>query len=913
MLKKIILLSSIILSLFCIFIWISTANHDYVCTQYVSSSCECEWSSPDSNWVQQCIWTMYNIKKIWNTRTWCPSTNWWNCNYTWFDFDWVSVIMWKNWVDSNNRIKYKLIMEDWNWWYRVYKYIWYNFWNYVYWSTDNNWFGEWEYYLWFDNSVSDSCINALLNSWEWDWTNNENLKNAAIQWTITNNLWNEDSTEDDSWSFEWDSANVLQKWFIVKTYSCQYTKFAQWDQYDNTSCVWDTTPPNTNTDKYTPSTCTNWNVVVKHECTSDNACGCRDNPNNVLSNTINNEPWQGWEFKISDKIWNWDIFSWNVNWIDRKAPYNIWFEIVKNLAWEVTYRWKWQSEKPVWCNRAEDSQLTFNINITWPQNRTYSFKVSDNWSFWPENSIDLTKAWEYIANFSVSDSAWNITNWNSYNFTVFPNLPSETTSSIDIISMWNKFANNSDYYEYKLTLKDIYWNSIYWKEVDFVEQDWEKTIKNNMLDFNNPDWEKAIIWWFNNWQNTNSNWELNFTMKSLAPWNFSNNYKFTMNKWNEKYIDYWQSLNFKLWNWSILKFKKPFVWSFESDNNNINIWVVDNIDVVVSRKENIDINDYIIYHFDNKNYIKSLTPWYFVYSLSWKNEYVLTNKEQNRTNWEIIVNYSSWEKVDSINLEWEPWIKYSIWWKNITYKLWSDEYIESQTIATNWVFIWAKIVWIWQSAWKQEQTNLDNINTSKISSNEIKNHFRKKSNEITRWINHWEKNKWVMMFNLEWWEIRLSQIDLKDVKTLVIFDWNIIIDKDQDELLWLILVSQEWWYYNSKQLANIIIENNVKFINMLIYTDWSVFWKQWNEQLVLKWTIISNNTLWWAITWEDWNYVLPWWTKSTSYEDASKYDLNYVRRWNNNPDSTKNEWYNNYTFVIIYDWSYQQNPPPGFN
>lgn len=85
-----------------------------------------------------------------------------------------------------------------------------------------------------------------------------------------------------------------------------------------------------------------------------------------------------------------------------------------------------------------------------------------------------------------------------------------------------------------------------------------------------------------------------------------------------------------------------------------------------------------------------------------------------------------------------------------------------------------------------------------------------------------------------------------------------------------------------------------------------------NKQLVIKWSILTRNTIGWAVKWSSGKYILPGWELTDNFDKAMMYDLNYIRRWNWNQDSTKN-WWNNDNLVIIYNSSIQTNPPKWFS
>ena len=138
---------------------------------------------------------------------------------------------------------------------------------------------------------------------------------------------------------------------------------------------------------------------------------------------------------------------------------------------------------------------------------------------------------------------------------------------------------------------------------------------------------------------------------------------------------------------------------------------------------------------------------------------------------------------------------------------------------------------------------------------------------------------------------------------------------------------------------NVYITPNVTKIDAIIYADgwfissdinWNPYTKDNNartsalqKQLILTWSLFTRNTIGWAVLWTGGKYILPWWSKTTNFNEAMKYDLNYVRRWNKWCLDQKNnttwaltpDWkcdiYSDY-FILKYNPAVQTNPPIGF-
>ena len=133
--------------------------------------------------------------------------------------------------------------------------------------------------------------------------------------------------------------------------------------------------------------------------------------------------------------------------------------------------------------------------------------------------------------------------------------------------------------------------------------------------------------------------------------------------------------------------------------------------------------------------------------------------------------------------------------------------------------------------------------------------------------------------------------------------------------------------------GNIIVNNNVKKIESSIFTEGTLYSGDdlanlYNDtalkintlgenQLYIKWSLMSRNTIGWAIQTGSvaGNGICVYNQTSCTYEQAIRYDLNYFRI--TPPTRTivtrsYNANYDNYAVIIEQDTRISSNPPPGF-
>lgn len=387
------------------------------------------------------------------------------------------------------------------------------------------------------------------------------------------------------------------------------------------------------------------------------------------------------------------------------------------------------------------------------------------------------------------------------------------------------------------------------------------------------------------------------------------------------------------------KFKKPFTWYIEVKNPYTLLWdwktiLWTQLDYKLNLLEESNLDKYSLSNYNINDFslnIEEYWDWLDIQnvSLSWST--------LNDTNWTIFsarINTSSW----ATELNNNPWlqinlpvINYSLAGWNVSYYLSKEtDWDDSTPITSEWEeFKWVKILWNLEWDWKQVFTwQEDNFSSvlwlwarAQIRQNAYENISTMNSGQIADGVLYIE------------WDYTISWN--VSYETLVVKNWNIIISGDlntSNNKLWLIVLKDNYStlnWYNDKW--NVYVKPNVRYINASIYADgWLIsVWNDWlafpvdnsertyslKNQLYMKWTLSTRNTIGWSIlAW--WKYILPWWTQTDSFDLAMQYDLNYIRRWSLWWDTNSNWLLDNgeYSdaFIIEYNPNIQLDPPKLF-
>lgn len=682
--------------------------------------------------------------------------------------------------------------------------------------------------------------------------------------------------------------------------------------------------------------CTNRNILFRATCTWDNLSWCSAN---VDSKLINEESQNGteWVLYVRDRAWNaTNWFKWMVDHLDKTKP------SISNIK----FNWDTDSIKadnsttidldlndytPNWCTPKIDYIVTYNNNINnW---QTYSNSINSPYNF--TITHDYSRKWNVSMNIKMTDAAWNI-NTIPKNFIVYPEKPSEANSSIllsNSTSFNSLFPGSS--YNYIIQLKDKYWNIINWKTVDSIIYIWNSALRKNMTNPISPTWNDAYS--INLIQSTTDvNWNSKFDFKSLVPWVFEEKFQIKINDWNNNYQDLWSLSIYNIGLGMANYFKKPWTWEMKvllPTNGNL-AFGSNKVQINITKKAPSTFNwSYNIENFKSK-------------LLSAISDHSINNPQdpQNLTSNPTMV-FNLWTNTDA----WyriKPWVKVSPF---ITYKIWEQEFSYLLTPDDWWIStdpIWVNnpkeaMAWvriIGSTQWAGKQWLVTNSSKfSDVSKSDLRTKIKKNVVNIIKWVWHNKiirnvkffdcKIAWNSDFNLSW--------EISWYETLVTKNCNIIINSNLNtsgKKFWIIALRDD---LNNDKLWNIYIKPSVYYINAMIYADgWFIStWFDWwdrvenykdsesrvtklQNQLVLKWTLLTRNTIWWAIKWST-SYILPGWKKTDDFDKALMYDLNYIRRENNWHDDNTN-WTKKYNlwfqepFVIVYNPMIQTNPPKWF-
>ena len=786
--------------------------------------------------------------------------------------------------------------------------------------------------------IDNVWFNSAHSLWGYRDSNNKPDQNV-LTWITSEKNYKYDNTipicgqvslyewEDTSkplvlWS--WTNKNVKAKIACFDTYSwCQ-------NSYSWFKNVWyKLTPGTTFTDNaWNKNTCSwnlNWKLIL-----IDNVSPNIDkiqiwNTDSWIKtfSLVNPDP----DLRLIANEW---FKNFKIDFSDLKKVSN-WVSWIKKIKFLVKYLWnhKWEDAINPICSSEKDYS-EFNPLTSWTVNEDDDIKnfiiICDE--KYPNDMYKITKEWDYKLTIFITDFAWNL-KWFTRKFTVLPWTFSPAYSTVtEVNELAEIYANNVDIHDYELVLRDKYDNPVYsWtdeliKKINLIDQKdrltattWFKTIINN----DNSDALIETLSW-----NIDIDWKINFNIKSTSPWEYSSLFKIWMQSWG---IDYIQNDGTKFIYLSEADttkdiFLKPFIADLKvSDDGKLTYdaepkitWTNLNYKLVLRNKWNLSNYSEWITNISSTT-IKNDVNWHY-----WK----FFNPDDNEF-WNDYTDFLWFNaRIDATdNLLSAPkivndwlWIQYKLNGKTIRYNLGSTTIVGNSDIVLNWTnseTLWLKVVWNLQvdSDTKSAESGQE-IDFSDLSKWAMRSKVRKQAYSLIRnresdtIINgvkyiEWDFSIW---WNNLWYE------------TLIIKDWDLTINSDlnnDNSKLGIILLKDnyivsEW----TNQKWNIYVENYVDYIDALIYSDWWIMsnW-EWTDQLVMKGSIFSRNTIGWAISWSEGDYILPWWEKTSNQDLARIYDLNFIRIWNENQNSSLN-WWNNDNFVIIYNPKIQLDPPKWF-
>ncbi len=338
------------------------------------------------------------------------------------------------------------------------------------------------------------------------------------------------------------------------------------------------------------------------------------------------------------------------------------------------------------------------------------------------------------------------------------------------------------------------------------------------------------------------------------------------------------------------------------------------------------------------NYKESLESVDADYEVQDKNGEVNLTSDPNLN---MTLNYiGGWQVVKSA-VQTNPYIDYTLWGKWVKYYLseTSDPTDNDPIVSHEGSFFGVKILGLYQGQGKL-YTSGQGENNSDISTIEYRNTIKKNIWILTRDMDgtvedgqikngvryiEWGTHSLLGLYNTNWW--------FSNVSTIVVYNGNLIIDASISKWGRIIGIMATRDDYTNESVWNIFVDASVTYISAAIFADGGLIslWG-WNDtddvkngtyedtasrtsalkkQLVLEWVLISRNTIWWALKWTTWTYILPGGSTTTDFDKAVMYDLDYVRR-GVSPTDSRNRGYNLNPFVVVYDSRIQTNPPLWF-
>ena len=263
-------------------------------------------------------------------------------------------------------------------------------------------------------------------------------------------------------------------------------------------------------------------------------------------------------------------------------------------------------------------------------------------------------------------------------------------------------------------------------------------------------------------------------------------------------------------------------------------------------------------------------------------------------------------------------ISYIIKWKRVHYIVEWKKINWETAMLIKWCekkTLWVKILWIWKHQWKWDKTwqDTDFVN---LNQEEVRKNIHKNANDLIRNRDTGKKINQVYFNDKTTIYSNISK-DLDEWDTVIIKNWNFIIDQNIDKQIGIIVLKDG---YNvspeTPDWGNILITKDVTNIKAYIYSDWAIMskdvnWKNYKDEelatpLTINWSIFSRNTIWWAVAWIwDNKYLLPWGKKTSDFKFAEKYDLNYLRK-------AKLCWEQDFSLKLNYESGIQTKPPKWF-
>ena len=693
-------------------------------------------------------------------------------------------------------------------------------------------------------------------------------------------------------------------------------------------------------------TCTNQPITLEAVCTSDNFSWCNPEMNQSVTFTSEEDNGTIWTLEIRDYAHNVRNFNYVMNHIDQTAP-RITISRWLNEITSDSYSYKANSD-PLNINFFEattsncEAEIHYTIYIN-GEMEVESTHIGSNYDV--DISDFFTQSWDTELKIEVSDKYQN-TSTKIMNFTIHPDVLDSTQTTISSHEYDTKYANAQEFYNYTLTLRDQFSNPISWKTISNLSHDctnytWCSRIINN-VNWNTETWQSSLIISNISWV-SNDDWEITFQLLSRAPWVFTNVFWFDLQDWDDEYQNIWPVIRRYVSSDDTNSFNRLFVWALEVSDDEGDTWwalpsygteldyrlVITSPFWVSSMSTNVSNFSESIRAYDSE---LSFVEW--VSAISWLNTKTPSFQARINTSDTADQLWTPWLQLSNQSNQTDVLINYNIQSNLITtYLSQNDSAADRTPISvindTDDIFLWVEIIWLLQWLWNTVIT-WQEANISNISTSDARNQIRRNAVTQTRWMQNWDVINGVryvtgdvsLSWQISWYE------------TLVVQNGNITINwnlNTNQENLWIIVLSDNYNVDSGYQDTwNVYVTPNVTEIYGAIYADGALVSvdSSWNpypwdssarnnelrNQLYLKGSLFTRNTIWWGIL-SDWVYTLPWGrtiqANNENFRIALSYDLNYIRRWRDNCLESS-PWvckFPNWAFIIENDPSFRVNPP----
>lgn len=538
------------------------------------------------------------------------------------------------------------------------------------------------------------------------------------------------------------------------------------------------------------------------------------------------------------------------------------------------------------------------INEPWIKNVTVSL--------WFNNTVDNNQIENLNVPLGAVSFTWNISTLNWYSTVTESDLLENSLSSIYSIDI-TSLAPTKIGYSYTTDDNDLTVSKFSYK-VDKV-------------------WTISWVW--------ETSWEQNKTLKYNYLWNTKFSFTPAVKVASVTTNPAW---------WNILRdIKTNFDTTIAVDNpssvniNNIKVSHVLDIDtnLLMSFQDIVwawSICNWANYpNSNNTNYVykinPSATPECDKSTTSSSNIYFVN------TNSNINSNYvSKFEATPKIVMAWytDFWIKY---FSEIKYKNWISEIAypsySYDTSTGEWWVVNNEIKIAWVANKNSNNLTVNSSTTTNIvwtiTKNDIKTSIYKNVELLTKTWKSWNPNVLYKTDNdltLNSWNNQYDTIIVKWKN--VIISWD--INKVNWKVHWIVALKDSAWNW-----WNVFVNNNVRVLSAVIFADgWLISWDWINEyyadtqnwakdQMFIKWTLITNNTIWWS---SKATPTCPYWVSPCDAQIAKRYDLNHFRHYVYNATPSignaldasylTKTWYKEAPLIIEYDSDLIGNPPPVF-